>query len=198
MIGKNCQILSNSGRNCQILLNILSSVVKSCETLSNEKNGDLLSIIPCDFNDGRVSHVDQEVGEGYLPTDESRGWKVQIQIQKTNTTNTNTTMQSEIPPPLWQQHPCLPPPLEAWQWSMSMSYVICIVGCPNQKIIANRKNLMYTSICEHQLWVSVPGQLKQHVPQTVHCLPQDASLEIGGKICFQTMIWIPWRFLKPR
>ena len=110
---------------------------------------------------------------------------------------TNTTMQSEIPPPLWQQHPCLPPPLEAWQWSMSMSYVICIVGCPNQKIIANRKNLMYTSICEHQLWVSVPGQLKQHVPQTVHCLPQDASLEIGGKICFPTIIWIPWRFLKP-
>ena len=50
---------------------MLSKVVRHCK--KNEKNGDLLSIIPCDFNDGRVSHVDQEVGEGYLPTDESRG-----------------------------------------------------------------------------------------------------------------------------
>ena len=88
-IGKNCQILSNFGKNRQILLNLLSNVVKSCETLSNEKNGDLLSIIPCDFNDGRVSHVDQEVGEGYLPTDESRNTTI-----NTNTTNANTTMQS--------------------------------------------------------------------------------------------------------
>ena len=90
IISKNCQILSSKiGKNRQILLRILSNVVKSCETLSNENNGDSLSIIPCDFNDGRVSHVDQEVGEGYLPTDESRNTTI-----NTNTTNANTTMQS--------------------------------------------------------------------------------------------------------
>ena len=78
--------MSNIGKNRQILLNLQSNVVKSFGTLSN---GDLLSIIPCDFNDGRVSHVDQEVGEGYLPTDKSRNTTI-----NTNTTNANTTMQS--------------------------------------------------------------------------------------------------------
>ena len=69
-IAKYWQKMSNIGKNRQILLNLQSNVVKSFGTLSN---GDLLSIIPCDFNDGRVSHVDQEVGEGYLTADKSRG-----------------------------------------------------------------------------------------------------------------------------
>ena len=124
---KKCQNLPMIGKNCQILSNILSSVVKSCETLSNEKNGDLLSIIPCDFNDGRVSHVDQEVGEGYLTTDESRGWKVQIQIQTTNKYKYNNAVLK-----LTSSLATAPMPTASIRGlAMKYEYEFCILRCPN-------------------------------------------------------------------